>query len=1244
MFNKKIIFAFIVLILFISNSFLIGQQRLYFEHISVPQGLSNPLVNDITQDNEGFMWFATQGGLNRYDGYDFKLYKNNPADSTSLPDDNVMSLLFDTESRLWIGGFGFIATYNKDTDGFTNYNIERAGNSNVPRVIEIFEDSQKRIWIGAQSFGVQLFEKKNKSFRLIKKKEKQTSYSWGDVWSFTETETGEILAVDARDGIYKYDKSSGLFELLKFPKGKIVNNPFSIVTDDYGRIWIGEWKGKVKIYDQVSNKLEELKIYNKVRYSTWYGINGFLKDDKGYIWAAENTYGLFKINPVNYEYSRYTNNSVIENSLSSNTLFSLYQDKFGIIWIGSNRGINKLNPGKDPLAVFRLPNQFRKNNNADVITSLSAKNQSVNGSDKILWFGTIGNGLFRLNMTKNDIQNFTDSSKMKYKLLNNNIKALAQDNGNNLWVATIRGVNKLDLKTGKTKSYFLNDLQLNNGYRITDIEVDNTGSIWFATNHGVDILLPSSETVKRVPTLSNRKYDIGFLKKVKSIIKVKKPVASFLKVGEQQNLSKTITIEKATNVLIVNGGEGRVFLKNNFDYGWLEDNKGDMIWGADLVDSTFYLGGGVKNRLKISVLKLKPGEYKLRYISDQGHSYGNWNVEAPKDSLLWGIQVVEINDKDYKLISDQIKIELKRKNYMPLEEVLSIQFSNIFENVIWIGSLARGLFKYNYRTGKFVQYLPGNENSNKNIINRIFEDSYGLVWFATSSGLGMLNPETEKIKFYTQNDGLPTNIISSIQEDNFRNIWVSTASGLSKYVRNNTEDVGTFINYGTKDGLQGYSFTNASYKAFDGELFFGGTNGINYFYPGKVNSVPPSVVLTDFKVSGISVTSDSASTFYGKDINQLKQITLPYSRNNFSFEFASIHYASPEKNNIAYILEGYNNDWNYDTRRFASYTNLDPGDYVFKVKGSNGDGLWTRNEKIINITILTPWWRTWWAYGLYVLVFVGILYLVRKVELTRRLKDAELKEAGLRAQIAEAENERKTKELEEARELQLSMLPEELPNLPNLDIAAYMQTATEVGGDYYDFHVGMDGTLTVVVGDATGHGMKAGTMVTATKSLFNILAPNPDILATFSEITRVIKGMKFHQLSMCLMLLKIKGNELLVSSAAMPPALIYRKKNKAIEEIFMKGMPLGSMKNFPYTVKESHLEQGDTVLLLSDGLPELTNGSSEMYGYDRTKTEFHSVGEKEPEEIVSHLKNSASQWINGKDPDDDVTFVVIKVK
>jgi len=244
----------------------------------------------------------------------------------------------------------------------------------------------------------------------------------------------------------------------------------------------------------------------------------------------------------------------------------------------------------------------------------------------------------------------------------------------------------------------------------------------------------------------------------------------------------------------------------------------------------------------------------------------------------------------------------------------------------------------------------------------------------------------------------------------------------------------------------------------------------------------------------------------------------------------------------------------------------------------------------------------------------------------------------------ETANLRKTAELEEARQLQLAMLPKTIPELPNLDIAVYMQTATEVGGDYYDFHVGEDGTLTAVIGDATGHGMKAGTMVTITKSLFNSLASNNNILDTFTNISSVIKDMKFRQLSMCLQMIKIKGNQLSISSAAMPPALIYRKKTKSVEEIFIKAMPLGTMSNFPYSVKETFLEKGDTVLLMSDGFPELQNSNSEMYGYDRGMEKFEEAAEATPEDIIYYLKNDAAKWAGDKDPDDDVTFVVIKLK
>jgi serine phosphatase RsbU (regulator of sigma subunit) len=282
------------------------------------------------------------------------------------------------------------------------------------------------------------------------------------------------------------------------------------------------------------------------------------------------------------------------------------------------------------------------------------------------------------------------------------------------------------------------------------------------------------------------------------------------------------------------------------------------------------------------------------------------------------------------------------------------------------------------------------------------------------------------------------------------------------------------------------------------------------------------------------------------------------------------------------------------------------------------------------------------------------IYLARSIATTNRklqkqivavkeLSQKEL-EQKLRAQKAEAENERKTKELEEARQLQLSMLPKELPVIPNLEISVYMKTATEVGGDYYDFHVGMDGTLTVVIGDATGHGLKAGTMVTTAKSLFSSHGADDDIIKTFNEFTRVIKNMRMHLMSMCLSIIKINGDKLKISSAGMPPALIYRKAENRVEELVIKGMPLGAFTGFPYRLHEMKLHKGDTLLLQSDGLPELFDKDMNMFGYENVTKVFSEVADRSPEEIIEHLNKIGSDWIGNSEQDDDVTFVVIKVK
>ena len=256
----------------------------------------------------------------------------------------------------------------------------------------------------------------------------------------------------------------------------------------------------------------------------------------------------------------------------------------------------------------------------------------------------------------------------------------------------------------------------------------------------------------------------------------------------------------------------------------------------------------------------------------------------------------------------------------------------------------------------------------------------------------------------------------------------------------------------------------------------------------------------------------------------------------------------------------------------------------------------------------------------------------------------------LKRQLLEVEHLRKTQELEEARQLQLSMLPKTVPEHEVVELATYMKPATEVGGDYYDFDVADDGALTIAIGDATGHGLQASTMVTATKSLFNLLAEEPDLEHVLKKATVALKRMAFPRLYMALALGRLRGLTLELAGAGMPPALIYRAADQSVETAPLKGMPLGSMVDFPYQTTRIDLAPGDTVMLMSDGFPELFNSRQEMLGYDRARTVFEEVAHRRPEEIIAHFVTTALMWTYDEAPadeaayEDDITFIVMKVK
>ena len=263
----------------------------------------------------------------------------------------------------------------------------------------------------------------------------------------------------------------------------------------------------------------------------------------------------------------------------------------------------------------------------------------------------------------------------------------------------------------------------------------------------------------------------------------------------------------------------------------------------------------------------------------------------------------------------------------------------------------------------------------------------------------------------------------------------------------------------------------------------------------------------------------------------------------------------------------------------------------------------------------------------------------KQIEQERR--NAELQ---LQAELDRVENERKTRELEQARQLQLSMLPKEIPTLPNLDITAYMKTATEVGGDYYDFYLSENNSLTAVLGDATGHGLNAGMLVSVSKGLFQNLASQPDLGEIISKFNTSLLSMKLQPMYMSICCVRIHVDQIQIIGAGMPPALYFNCLNNSIEEIEASGPPLGGFPNFNYEIDRFKLSSGDVIVLISDGLAERMNNNKEIFGWNKGKELLAKMNHLSSDQIVREFVKVNDEWGGTREQDDDITIIVLKVK
>jgi two-component system sensor histidine kinase ChiS len=1103
-------FCVLLLLVFISDLWAMRMREIQFKQISLDQGLSQATVYCILQDSKGFMWFGTQDGLNRYDGYQFKIFKPRPEAPTSISHIMISSLVEDKSGQLWIGTRGGgLNRFNRENETFTHYlynkNDPFSLSSNY--VTSLCEDRFGLLWVGTYYNGVNRFDPKTQSFTR-----------------------------------YTADSTTGL----------VKNTVYYIYEDRTGTLWVGTDGGVLHKYNPHTNRFTPYRLNPAVRdddNSTI--ISAIYEDTSGNFWVGADPDGLHQFNRTTETFIPFPVDTSKTGNLNSNSISTILESRLGDFWIGT-RGAGLCKFDRKTKTITHYLHNLDNNDSLSSNFILS----SCEDRSGMLWLGTAGGGINQFTCANEKFTHYHAIPNKANSLKNNMVWAIYQDRDEILWIGTQGGgLTKFNRQHNKYTHYLAEVSSLGtpntnsiSGNIVRAIYEDRQGLLWVGTDgYGLNAFDKKSET------FTHYNYEPG-----------------------NPNSLSSDTI-----------------------YCLIQDSS-DALWIGTW-------GGG------------------LNAFNTQNKTFTRFQSYDQSPHSLSSNLV-------YSIIEDP-------------------------SGVLWIATTG-GLNRFEPKTNPpFIthyRHIPGNPNSlSNNIVTAIYQDDSGIIWAGTiGGGLNRFDPVKKTFKHYNKTHGLPNNVIYGILADKNNCLWISTNKGLSRFNPRAEE----FRNYDVHDGLQSNEFNGrAYYKSNSGEMFFGGVNGFNAFFPEEIKDNPfiPPIVITDFKIFNRSVEiGKKGESPLQKSISETQEIKLSRHHYFFSFEFAALSYINPHKNRYAYKMEGFHDNWIYSgSRRFAIYTNLSPGKYVFRVKGSNNDGLWNEEGTAVNVIIPPAFWETPWAYVIYALALLGIIFGLRHIELHRERTRMQLRESELKAQTMEAraraikaENERKTHELEEARNFQLAMLPETIPDYPDLEIAAYLETAAEVGGDYYDFHIGENNALAIAVGDATGHGLKAATMVSVIKGLFCADEYQLDFKFFFQRANHTLQHMRLKNLYMALTIMEIDKNHVQFSSAAMPPTLLYRAKDRKIEKFTLKGIPLGACPECNYQHREITLQKGDTLLLYSDGLPELFNSKEEMFGYDRVERLFAEIAEGKPQEIIDHLVKAGENWLQGKPQDDDITFVAIKCK
>lgn len=789
----------------------------------------------------------------------------------------------------------------------------------------ILQDHQGFMWFGTDG-GLNKYDGYN--FTVYRRDaENPHSLSNGTIMSLYEDRSG-VLWIGTYGGLNKFDREKEAFiSYQRDPKNpNSLSGAFvlSLAEDHNGALWIGTNRGLNKF----NREKETFTCYqhdpkNPSSLSE-NRIRSLYVDRAGVLWIGIVGGGLNKFDQEKQIFTRYQHDPGNPNSLSDNFVWSIHEDDAGMFWIGTQGGLNKFDRKRETFTRYQHDPKNPNSLSEDEVLSFYEDRAGM------LWIGTDGGGLNRFDRERQIFTRYGYDPKNPNSLRTNRIRSLYEDRTGVLWISVDgAGLSKIDRTKEKFTHYQHlpeNPNSLSNN-RVKSLYEDRSGALWIGTDWGLNRFDREKERFTHYqhdPTNPNSLSE----NRVRPLAEDR---AGMIWIGTNSGGLNKFDPEKEIFTHFKHDPQNRNSLSDNVVWSLLVDRAGTLWVGT-------YVGG-------LNMLN-RETETFTRYQYDPN------NLNSLNDTIVRSIY----EDRD---------------------------------GMLWIGTDG-GFNKFDRAKGTFTRYKhdPLNPNSvSSNRVRPFHEDHSGMLWIGTwGGGLNRFDREKEIFTRYNVRDGLPDDVIYGILEDNHGNLWISTNNGLSRF----NPQTKQFKNYDIGDGLQSNEFSGSAYHKSDrtGEMFFGGVNGFNIFHPDSLQDNPyiPPVVFTSFKRYNTDEAQGEA--IIEKGISVKAELALSYKDNILAFEFAALSYRSAFKNQYAYKLEGFNDNWiHLGTKRDVTFTNLDPGEYTLRVKGSNNDGVWNEEGASLRITITPPWWKTWWAYGFYGLCILSLLYGIRRFELRHKTRE-----------------------------------------------------------------------------------------------------------------------------------------------------------------------------------------------------------------------------------------------------------------